>query len=221
MYASKLTTSRLPGPTRTSSTLSTAALYTAPLRTGPILCASLSSKFQSLFSAFPYLTFYPTISTAYISRTSHPNDSLLTTRRFLEPGGYAEFTDIDVSLQSPDKSVGEGSPLHQFNSTAVRLSSEAGMDPNPGHQLEGWLKDVGFVDVKVKTCPLPMGTWAKDKHLKEVGAWMYLQTTEGLESFVYYAFSVQLGWSKEEVDVLCAKVRSQLKNPRVHGMLQM
>jgi hypothetical protein len=55
---------------------------------------------------------------------------------------------------------------------------------------------------------------------KEVGAWMYLQVIEGLESFGAYLFSVKLGWSKEEIDVMCAKVRQNLKDPKVHGMIE-
>jgi hypothetical protein len=72
---------------------------------------------------------------------------------------------MDVVLKSPDKSVPSGSALQQFNDLICQLSEENGTDPNPGNKLEGWIKDAGFVNVNVKKSPLPMGTWAKDKHL--------------------------------------------------------
>ena len=140
---------------------------------------------------------------------------------FTKPGGYIEFTDWDTKLQSPDNSVIEGSALHTHNKTYHKLAEDMGKDPDPGSKLEGWIRNQGFEDIRVKHVPIPLGTWAKDRHLKEVGSWMYLMTTEGLESFVAYIFTTQLGWAKEEVDVLCAKVRQQMKDPKVHGMLNM
>ena len=140
---------------------------------------------------------------------------------FTKPGGWVEFCDIDTKLQSPDNSVIEGSALDIHNKTFNKLAEEHGADSRPGPKLEGWVRAQGFTDVRVKHWPLPIGTWPKDKHLKEIGSWMYLQVSEGLESFVAFLFTTRLGWSKEEVDVLCAKVRQQLKDPKVHGMLNL
>ena len=138
-----------------------------------------------------------------------------------KPGGLVEFCDIDTRLQSPDNSVAPDSALATHNKLFQRLADEHGAEANPGSKLEGWVRDQGFTDVRVKHWPLPMGTWPKDKHLKEIGSWMYLQVTEGLESFVAFLISTRLGWSKEEVDVLCAKVRQQLKDPKCHSMLNL
>ena len=55
---------------------------------------------------------------------------------------------------------------------------------------------------------------------KEIGAWNYMQLDEGLEGFCYQLFSSQ-GWTKEQVDILCAQVRQQLKDPKVHPMVFM
>ena len=51
---------------------------------------------------------------------------------------------------------------------------------------------------------------------KEVGAWNYLQVMEGLEAFTYALFTRQLGYAKEEVEVLCANMRKELKSPKLH-----
>ena len=52
---------------------------------------------------------------------------------------------------------------------------------------------------------------------KEVGAWNYLQTMEGMESFFMAVFTRMLNYRKEEVDVLCAQVRANLKDPKFHA----
>ena len=51
---------------------------------------------------------------------------------------------------------------------------------------------------------------------KEVGAWNFLQTMDGLESFFMALLTRMLNWRKEEVDVLCAQVRQNLKDPKIH-----
>ena len=74
------------------------------------------------------------------------------------------MVDFKVTMQSPDGTT-KGTSLEKFNSTVVELSKQMHRDPDPGPGLEGWMKDAGFEDVSVKRCPLPMGSWARDKHL--------------------------------------------------------
>jgi len=114
------------------------------------------------------------------------------------------------------------------------------MEPCPGPLLEGWMKEVGFKDVKAERFVWPVGTWPADKHLvsfsrfcitaathnihreqKEVGAWNYLQISEGLEAFTYALFTRQLGYSQKEVDVICANIRAEMKDPNMHAMFHL
>ena len=44
---------------------------------------------------------------------------------------------------------------------------------------------------------------------------------EGLESFFSAVFTRMLGYRKEEVDVLCAKVRENLRDPKFHSYYNM
>ena len=56
---------------------------------------------------------------------------------------------------------------------------------------------------------------------KEVGAWNYLQIMEGLEAFTYALFTRVLGYSQQEVDVVCAKIRKEMKDPKMHAFFYM
>ena len=42
---------------------------------------------------------------------------------------------------------------------------------------------------------------------------------EGLEAFCYQIFTRMLGYRKEEVEVLCAGIRQEIKNPKVHALV--
>ena len=133
-------------------------------------------------------------------------------------GGYVECIDLDLAWTSPDGSLKPEHAGLKFNREFLRACRQTNMEPCPGPQLETWMKDAGLVDTHTRRFVWPVGTWAADKHLKEVGAWNYLQITEGLEGFIYALFTRQLGYSQKECDVVCAKIRTEMKDPKIHAM---
>jgi hypothetical protein len=56
---------------------------------------------------------------------------------------------------------------------------------------------------------------------KKIGAWNYMQIMEGLEAFSLRLFTKVLGWTMEEVQVLLALVRKDLKNPKIHAQFDL
>ena len=134
-----------------------------------------------------------------------------------KPGGWVEFQDFDPTYFSDDGSLKEGASLAKF----VRLFNEAcsgfGRLSTPGPHLEGWLKDAGFINVAHERFRLPVGPWPKDKHLKTIGSWNLVQLEDGLEAFAFRLFTQHLGWKREEVEVLLAEVRKDLRDPRIHA----
>ena len=48
-----------------------------------------------------------------------------------------------------------------------------------------------------------------------------MQIEEGLEGFTLRLFTQILGWKKEEVQVLLANVRKDLRNPRIHAQFDL
>jgi hypothetical protein len=141
-------------------------------------------------------------------------------------------------MTSPDNSIPPDSFTLSCNHKFLEFMKKDGRDPSPGPKLEKWARDAGFVDIHVEKKPLPLGTWPADKRLvcrgptlthrlpwltrlvmqKEVGAWNFLQTMEGLEGFIYFLFSKVDGYTEDELKVTCAKTRQELKDPKIHSM---
>jgi hypothetical protein len=46
--------------------------------------------------------------------------------------------------------------------------------------------------------------------------WNHLQSLEGMEGFILGPFTRQLDWSPDEVQVLLAGVRKDMKDPDLH-----
>ena len=137
--------------------------------------------------------------------------------RNTKPGGWAEFQDFDPTYYSDDGSFKEEQNLHKFITIFNDAAKSFGRDSKPGPQLEGWMKDAGFENIVCEKFRLPIGPWPKDKHLKTIGAWNLVQLEDGLEGFVLRLFTQHLDWKREEVDVMLAKVRKDLRDPRIHA----
>ncbi|KAL8741174.1 MAG: hypothetical protein Q9190_006189, partial [Brigantiaea leucoxantha] len=134
-----------------------------------------------------------------------------------KPGGYTEFQDYDLTYYSEDGSLTDDLPIQKWITTLLQASRDVQRDPCPGPKLAGWLRDAGFRNVTEQKFKLPIGPWAKDQYLKTIGAWNLMQIEEGLEGFTLRLFTQILGWKKEEVQVLLANVRKDLRNPRIHA----
>jgi hypothetical protein len=139
----------------------------------------------------------------------------------LTPGGWAEFQDFDLQYYSEDGSLKEGSHTLTWINTLLEAARKTGREPSPGPRLEGWVRDAGFTNVTHQRFRFPIGPWAKDPHLKEVGLYNIQQVLSGLEAFSLRLFCHVLGWPKDEVLVLLSKVRNELKNPNLHAQFDL
>lgn len=82
-----------------------------------------------------------------------------------KPGGWAEFQDFDLTYYSEDGSLKKEQNVSKWITTFNDAARRFGRDPCPGSKLEGWIKDAGFENVRHEKLRLPIGPWAKDKHL--------------------------------------------------------
>ncbi|KAL8788500.1 MAG: hypothetical protein Q9195_007277 [Heterodermia aff. obscurata] len=124
----------------------------------------------------------------------------------LAPGAWAEFQDFDLRYYSEDGSLRDELPVSKWARTLLQASRDFGRDPEPGVGLEGWMRGAGFEGVVARRFRLPIGPWARDGVLVE----------EGLEGFTLRLFTQVLKWDPEEVQVLLANVRKNLRDPKLH-----
>jgi len=136
----------------------------------------------------------------------------------LKPGGWAEFQDFDLHNYSEDDSIPEESYVIEFYTNLIDAMEQAGKTACPGRRLAGWARDAGFVNVHHEIFKLPIGPWAKDERMKEIGACNLLQLLEGLEAFTLGLFTRVLGWSPERVHAFLISVRKDVKDRKVHMM---
>lgn len=134
----------------------------------------------------------------------------------LRPGGWVEFQDFDIEWYSKDGSHSPESDAAKYVQLLVQAAVKAGKEPRPCPKLKEWLRDAGFQNVVHHRYKIPVGPWAKDTSQKELGLYHLSQSLDGLEASSLRLLTKELGWQREEVTVLCAKVRADLKSKAAH-----
>ncbi|KAK1671414.1 methyltransferase [Colletotrichum godetiae] len=130
----------------------------------------------------------------------------------LNPGGWAEFTDMSGKYYSADGTLREDHVTYKWNSMLMDTISAMGGESRPGPQLEGWVREAAdFRNVVHKRFILPIGPWPKDPYYRELGLINLMQILEGLEGFSMRTFCGVLGWTKVQAEIMLAQVRNELK----------
>ncbi|KAK1856111.1 methyltransferase domain-containing protein [Colletotrichum chrysophilum] len=137
------------------------------------------------------------------------------------PGGWVEFQDWDTLYHCDDGTLTEETFIMKMDRMFIDSCGMIGRDPRPGPQLEGWLRDAGFINIRHKMIKVPIGTWAKDERLKDLGYMNLVQITDGLEAYNMRLFTGVLGWTQMEAQVLFAECRKEMKSNLYHGHCQL
>lgn len=137
----------------------------------------------------------------------------------LEPGGWVEQLEGNPRVRCDDGSVPDNNSPFVLGDEACKAADNWGRRIKIADTMKESLERAGFVDVHEKTYKWPIGAWAKDPILKEAGRLHYHQWVSGMEGWAMF-FLTKYGlpepWSNEEVQVLLAKTRTEIQDPRVH-----
>ena len=125
--------------------------------------------------------------------------------------------ELNPRFNSDDNTIPPGSALAYW-SEVICEASAAYNRPVPYHnELKPWLEEAGFVDVKEVIFKSPTNPWPKSKHLKEVSQFQLLAHLNGLEGISMRLMTHALHWKPDEVSVLLAKIRPELRNRNIHS----
>ncbi|KAK2037999.1 methyltransferase domain-containing protein [Colletotrichum somersetense] len=146
-----------------------------------------------------------------------PAEVIRKAYKALAPGGWFEAGGFVLPLGCDDGTLVEGSPLHQWQELMVEAGNKIGRSIESPAKYTEAMADAGFVDITVKKYIWPLNSWPRDEKLKEIGKWHNVNLGMGLEALSLALFTRVLGWTQEEVMVLCAGARNDLKNKNIHA----
>lgn len=144
--------------------------------------------------------------------------------KHLKPGGYIEQAEYAAKWTCDDGTVSKESPIGRCESLShdsyAKLNRPEG-DLNIYETMARRLREAGFVDVVETKYKWPVGTWPKDKGMKELGAWVRAYMDIGLEGYMMRLLTTMLGWTAQEVYVFCSDMRAQMRDKTSHALWPM
>lgn len=157
----------------------------------------------------------------------------------LRPGGWLELQDHETVFTSDDGTHLQAVNFKLWQDKLNEASQLFGKSFKDYEFHKERMEEAGFVDVvddAYRVCVLslshltdigdgtitdffaqvPMGTWPKDKRMKEIGRFQLFHALEALESYSLAIFTRVLKWTPEETRDLIAKVKAEGTNPHLH-----
>jgi SAM-dependent methyltransferase len=155
----------------------------------------------------------------------------------LKPGGWMEMQDHECWINSDDGGMERAPGCADWIREVDRASRLVGKPLNIAHLHKQWMIDAGFQDVRevVKKVSLrvetlgraadqalqvPIGPWAKDPKLKQLGALFRVQMTVSIPSFMLAYYTRILGHTREQTEVTMALVRKEFHDRTLHLFLR-
>ncbi|CVL00651.1 hypothetical protein FPRO06_06084 [Fusarium proliferatum] len=135
----------------------------------------------------------------------------------LSPGGWVECQDITFPAQCDDDSLKKDSYIEQWSSLMIEATNKFGRTAESAKFYKQQMIDAGFVNVTEVVYKWPSNKWPADPYYKELGFWCNHNIANELSGLSMVLFTKGLGWSPEEVEVFLAKVRTDMKDRRIHA----
>ncbi|KAI0013834.1 S-adenosyl-L-methionine-dependent methyltransferase [Xylariaceae sp. FL0662B] len=143
--------------------------------------------------------------------------------RVTKPGGWLETCEADVKILSDDGTVAEDSAYNRFwNMLYTKASSKIGATFEPlleGVQRKG-MEEAGFVDIQQADYKFPVGGWAQDKKLAEVGQYVQLTMLNDVEGYTLFLWNNVMGEDAPGYQEHLAYMRRELKDRKIHGYMK-
>ncbi|ROW16613.1 hypothetical protein VPNG_01615 [Cytospora leucostoma] len=137
----------------------------------------------------------------------------------LKPGAWLESFEGSPHMVSDDGTVPRKSAISQWGKFYEEGGNAMGRSflvVDEGIQKKA-MEEAGFVDIHEWEFKAPVGSWPRDKKLKNIGQWAQTALESDIEGYVLFIASVFAGWSREEILVYIAQLRREIRSGKHHA----
>ncbi|KAF5022707.1 hypothetical protein F66182_5255 [Fusarium sp. NRRL 66182] len=136
-------------------------------------------------------------------------------QRHVKPGGWIEHVELWGDARADDDTMLPDSPLKTWVEIFEQVGEKIGR-PFFWDSVKSF-QEAGLQNITERKVKVPIGTWAKNKELKQWGAWNRQFLLQGLEGFSIRSLTELLGWEYEKAQVFLVDMRKEILNPDLHS----
>ncbi|KAF4445598.1 methyltransferase [Fusarium austroafricanum] len=130
----------------------------------------------------------------------------------LKPGCYMEMQEYDAWIFSDDDSCDRAPWTMEWVDKLDTASKMFGKQINVAKYHKQWMIDAGFEDVTERVYRIPIGPWAKDPALKELGKFELTHMQMSVESHTPALFTRVWNYSHDQCMVLMEGVKREFRS---------
>ncbi|KAJ5558954.1 hypothetical protein N7535_009173 [Penicillium sp. DV-2018c] len=134
----------------------------------------------------------------------------------LKPGGWFEAQEFDTWALSDDGTHEGATALNGWQELLDQASNKFGKPMNVASTISQWMIEQGFTNVADDIYKCPVGGWAKNRRLKEIGRIGKVTILEVVEPYTLALFTRVLGFSYQDAQEYMDKVRAELVSSSYH-----
>lgn len=137
----------------------------------------------------------------------------------LKPGGYVELQEADgEGYYSEDGTFAKDGGFAIFLDMLVKASAASGRPYVVAKTFEGLMKEVGFVDVEHSRYKLPLGTWPKNKKMKQLGAYGLALASAATEAYGLALCTRVMGLTEQKSKEFMKAAVDQISDKKTHAI---
>ncbi|TDZ35511.1 Secondary metabolism regulator LAE1 [Colletotrichum spinosum] len=130
----------------------------------------------------------------------------------LKPGGLVEMQEYDAWIFSDDDSFERAEWTREWVTKLDEASKMYGKQINVARFHKQWMIDAGFEDVQELVYRIPIGLWARDPALKELGRCELSHMQMSVDSHTPALFTRVLGFTQDQAKVLMEGVKREFRS---------
>ncbi|KAJ5458040.1 hypothetical protein N7475_009428 [Penicillium sp. IBT 31633x] len=141
---------------------------------------------------------------------------LKQTYQHLKPGGWFEAQESETWMFSDDGTLELATKINGWQELLNQASVKFGKPMNIAPRLSQMMAEQGFINITDDVYKCPIGGWAKNRRLKEIGRIGKLGILEVVEPYTLALFTRVLGFSYQDAQEYMEKVRADLLSNSYH-----
>ncbi|KAK9426759.1 hypothetical protein SUNI508_00286 [Seiridium unicorne] len=136
----------------------------------------------------------------------------------LAPGGWVEFTEWIMHLQSGDRST-DGTAFYTWNHNLRRGLHAINRSASYATRYAPKLEDAGFTNVTQRKFSIPINPWPPGEKLQHLGEMMSINVQGVVDPITVPIFLGILGWTEEAVQALLSQVFKDIVDTNLHAFM--
>jgi hypothetical protein len=124
----------------------------------------------------------------------------------MNSGGWIEQYEIEIDANTDDNSELPGSEIRYLSDLKAEMALVSGRDFQISSKMKQLIEEAGFVDVQEQKVKLPLGPWASDSKMKDLGRFFERFYKTGLQGWLMHICTRLLGVSERRSERRAATV---------------